>query len=159
MGTVQLAEGEEAGPGLEKSGCRLLGSCAQTVCQRHSSWLPSGAILLELGRATPALLPWPYLSYCNWRLISRGIWDLPPARHVAGSGAGLRAGRKMGEPRLRLQPGRLGSGETGLSLGHLGWGLLSCLAACLPLCLVSFIEERSCAPFLLHLKWLWGCQE
>lgn len=41
MGTVQLAEGEAAGPGGEKSGCRLLGSCAQTVCPGRGSWLPS----------------------------------------------------------------------------------------------------------------------
>lgn len=41
MGTVQLAEGEAAGPGQEKSGCRLLGSCAQTVCPGHGSWLLS----------------------------------------------------------------------------------------------------------------------
>lgn len=34
MGTIQLAEGEAVGPGGKKSGCRPLGSCAQTVCPR-----------------------------------------------------------------------------------------------------------------------------
>lgn len=89
---------------------------------------PAGA-----GKGPLPLLPWPYhLSYCNWRSISRGIWDLPLAGHVPGSGAGLGAGRKMGEPRLRLQPGRPGSGETGLSFG-VGSSLLpGCLPATLP---------------------------
>lgn len=39
MGTVQLAEGEAAGSGGETSGCRLLGSCAQTVCPRLAALL------------------------------------------------------------------------------------------------------------------------
>lgn len=55
MGTIQLAEGEAAGPGGKKSGCQLLGSCAQTVCPGHGSWLPSLAVRLELGRAPPLL--------------------------------------------------------------------------------------------------------
>ena len=36
-----------------------------------------------------------------------------------------------------------------MSLGCLGWGLLFCLSACLPLCLVAYSEERYCVPSLL----------
>lgn len=81
MGTVQLAEGEAAGPGWEKSGCRL-GSCAQTVCPSRlgcspelSCWSWEGPPL------TPHLLPWPYhLSYGNWRLICKGHLRLAPSQ-------------------------------------------------------------------------------
>lgn len=105
-GHCPVGRGRAAGREWEKSGCRLLGSCAQTVCLRHGSWLSSRASPAGAGKGPFPVWPWPCrLSYCTWRLILRGIWDLPLARHVAGPGAGLGVGRKMGEPRLSLQPG------------------------------------------------------
>lgn len=63
---------------------------------------------------------------------------MPLARHVAGSGAGIGVGRDEGEPRFKAcnwvdQE----VGKPVWHLGHLGWGLLSCL----PLCLVPIVRR------------------
>lgn len=78
---------------------------------------------------------------------------MPLAWHVSGSGAGLGAGRKVGEPTLRLQLGRPGSGETGLSFGPLGVGSLL-LLLCLPACHSSWwpIGKRCIVPLHCSFK-------
>lgn len=106
------------------------------------------------------LLPWlGHLSYCNWRLISKGYLGLTPSQACGWCRAGPGAGRKAGEPRIRLHLSRLGSGETGLSFGPLGVG-----SPLLPLCLSATppggLHRRDVlSPFLAHLCWLWECRE
>ena len=79
---------------------------------------------------------------------------------MLGSGqAWGREGKWKREPGLRLQLGRPGSGETGLSFGLLGVGS-PLLPLGLPATLPGGLQRREVlCPFLAHLSWLWECQE